>query len=119
VERLARNPELLVIFGIGWAAAAASVGDMLGLGKELGGLVAGVSLGSTAYRDMIAARLAALREFLLLFFFLSIGAALDLSALGDDLGRALVFSLFVLIGNPLIVILIMAWMGYRARTGFL
>jgi Kef-type K+ transport system membrane component KefB len=119
VGQLARSPELLVIAAIGWAAAAAAIGDMIGLGKELGGLVAGVSLGSTAYREMISARLSALRDFLLLFFFLSIGASLDLSTLGQDSFRAIVFSLFVLIGNPLIVLLIMAWMGYRARTGFL
>lgn len=116
---LARTPELLVIAAIGWAATAAAIGDTIGLGKELGGLVAGVSIGSTPYRDMIAARLTALRDFLLLFFFLSIGASLDLSTLGQDFTRAAVFSLFVLIGNPLIVVLIMAWMGYRARTGFL
>jgi Kef-type K+ transport system membrane component KefB len=119
MARLARTPELLVIAAIGWAAAAAAIGDTLGLGKELGGLAAGVSLGSTSYRDMISARLASLRDFLLLFFFLSIGASLDLSTLTGDLGRAAIFSVFVLVGNPLIVLLIMAWMGYRARTGFL
>jgi Kef-type K+ transport system membrane component KefB/Trk K+ transport system NAD-binding subunit len=116
---LARTPELLVIGAIGWAATAAAIGDTIGLGKELGGLAAGVSIGSTPYRDMISARLSPLRDFLLLFFFLSIGATLDLSTLGQDFTRAAVFSLFVLIGNPLIVIVIMAWMGYRTRTGFL
>jgi len=117
--RFARTPELLVIFAIGWAAAAAAVGDLVGIGKELGGLAAGVSLGSTTYRDMISARLSALRDFLLLFFFLFIGTTLDLATLGQDTGRAVAFSLFVLIGNPLIVILIMGAMGYRLRTGFL
>jgi len=117
--RFARTPELLVIFAIGWAAAAAAVGDLVGIGKELGGLAAGVSLGSTTYRDMISARLSALRDFLLLFFFLYIGTTLDLSTLGEDTGRAVAFSLFVLIGNPLIVIVIMGAMGYRLRTGFL
>lgn len=119
MARLARTPELLVIASIGWAATAAAIGDTVGLGKELGGLAAGISIGSTPYRDMVSARLSALRDFLLLFFFLSIGTTLDLSTLGQDFTRAIVFSLFVLIGNPLIVILIMAWMGYRARTGFL
>ena len=119
MARLARTPELLVIAAIGWAATAAAIGDAVGLGKELGGLVAGVSLGSTPYRDMISARLSALRDFLLLFFFLSIGASLDISTFGEDFSTAIVFSLFVLIGNPLIVLLIMTWMGYRARTGFL
>ena len=119
MARFAQTPELLIIYAIGWAAAAAAVGDLVGFGKELGGLAAGISLGSTSYREMISARLASLREFLLLFFFLSVGAMLDLSTIGGDLFNAVVFSLFVLIGNPLIVIVIMWWMGYRTRTGFL
>lgn len=119
VSRMAVAPELLIAFAIGWAALLAAVGHYLGFGKELGGLLAGVSLASTPFREAIAARLAALRDFLLLFFFISLGAALDLAILGDSVGAAIVFSLFVLIGNPLIVLIIMRAMGYRARTGFL
>jgi Kef-type K+ transport system membrane component KefB len=118
-ERLARAPELLVIFAIALAAVFAAVGDAVGLGKEVGGLLAGVALASTPYRETIAARLAPLRDFLLLFFFIALGATLDLSLLGAHLGAAIVFSLFVLIGNPLIVLAIMGAMGYRKRTGFL
>jgi len=119
VERLARSPELLVSFVIGWAALLAALGHYAGFGKELGGLIAGVSLASTHAREAIAARLVALRDFLLLFFFIDLGAALDLSTLGSGLVSAGVFSAFVLIGNPLIVLTIMCLMGYRARTGFL
>ncbi|MEM7497622.1 MAG: cation:proton antiporter [Pseudomonadota bacterium] len=119
VERLSRAPELLVSFAIGWAALLAALGHYLGFGKELGGLLAGVSIASTPYREAIAARLASLRDFLLLFFFIALGASLDLSVLGENVGRALVLSLFVLIGNPLIVLAIMGAMGYRKRTGFL
>lgn len=119
VERLSRAPELLVSFAIGWAALLAALGHYLGFGKELGGLLAGVSLASTPFREAIAARLASLRDFLLLFFFIALGASLDLSVLGASVGAALVFSLFVLIGNPLIVLTIMGALGYRKRTGFL
>ena len=119
VERLSRAPELLVSFAIGWAALLAAVGHYLGFGKELGGLLAGVSLASTPFREAIAARLASLRDFLLLFFFIALGASLDLSVLGASVGPALVLALFVLIGNPLIVLAIMGAMGYRKRTGFL
>ncbi len=118
-ERLARAPELLVIFAIAQAALFAAFGDFVGLGKEVGGLLAGVSLASTPYRETIAARLAPLRDFLLLFFFIALGATLDLSLLGAHVTAAIVFSLFVLIGNPLIVLAIMGWMGYRKRTGFM
>ncbi|CAN0600081.1 unnamed protein product, partial [Ectocarpus sp. 12 AP-2014] len=50
VEQLSRAPELLVSFAIGWAALLAAVGHYLGFGKELGGLLAGVSLASTPFR---------------------------------------------------------------------
>jgi Kef-type K+ transport system membrane component KefB len=118
-ERLARAPELLVIFAIAQAAMFAAFGDFAGLGKEVGGLLAGISLASTPYRETISARLAPLRDFLLLFFFIALGSALDLSLLGVHVTGAIVFSLFVLIGNPLIVLAIMGTLGYRRRTGFL
>ncbi len=117
--RLAHAPELLVIFAIALATVFATVADLIGLGKELGGLLAGVALASTPYRETISARLAPLRDFLLLFFFIALGSTLDLGLLGAQLPEAMVFSAFVLIGNPLIVLAIMGWMGYRRRTGFL
>lgn len=117
-ERLARAPELLVIFAIAQAAMFAAIADFVGLSKEVGGLLAGISLASTPYRETIAARLSPLRDFLLLFFFIALGATLNLSLLGAHVAGAVVFSLFVLIGNPLIVLGIMGYMGYRKRTGF-
>ena len=117
--RLAHSAELLVLFAIAWAVLGALAGDALGFSKEVGAFLAGVSIASTPYREQIAARLVSLRDFLLLFFFIELGATLDLSLLGSQLGAAVVFSLFVLIGNPLIVMAIMGYMGYRKRTGFL
>jgi len=117
--RLAGSPELLAGFAIGWAALLAAIGDMVGLGKELGGLLAGVSLASTSFREAISARLSSLRDFLLLFFFIALGARLDLGEMGGQLGAAALLAAFVLIGNPLIVVAIMGAMGYRRRTGFL
>lgn len=116
---ISRSPELMVIFAVGWAAGLAAAGDALGFGKELGGLLAGVSLASTQYREAISSRLTSLRDFLLLFFFINLGAGLQLSTLGDQMGAAVALSLFVLIGNPLIVLAIMGYLGYRKRTGFL
>ena len=119
VRRVARAPELLICFAIGWAALLAAIGDYLGLGKELGGLLAGVSLASTPFRESIATRLAPLRDFLVLFFFIGLGARLELGLLDQELVSAALLSLFVLIGKPLIVLIIMGFMGYRKRTGFL
>lgn len=119
VARIARYPELLVTATLTWAVLLAALADGIGLGKELGGLMAGFSLASTSFRDAIASRLTSLRDFLLLFFFLMLGSRLEIGVLGSQIFPALVLSSFVLIGNPLIVLAVMGGMGYRKRTGFL
>lgn len=119
VAKLAHSAELLILFAIAWAVLGASAGKLLGFSQEVGAFLAGISLASTHYRELIGARLVSLRDFLLLFFFISLGASLDLSTLTDQLLPAILFSLFVLVGNPLIVMIIMGYMGYRKRTGFL
>jgi Kef-type K+ transport system membrane component KefB/Trk K+ transport system NAD-binding subunit len=116
---IARSQELLVLFAITWAVVLSSTAELLGFSKEVGAFLAGVSLASTQQRDAIGARLVVLRDFLLLFFFINLGAQLDLSALEAEVGKASVFSVFVLVGNPLIVLAIMGLMGYRRRTGFM
>lgn len=119
VRLMARSQELLLIFAIAWGTALAALGEAAGFSKEAGAFLAGFSLASTYYRDAISARLTGLRDFLLLFFFIDLGAKLDFSTLSGELWPALLLSLFVLIGNPLIVMAIMGYMGYRKRTGFL
>jgi len=116
---LARVPELLVLFGIAWAVVLAAGMDALGLGKEIGAFVAGASLASTPYRELLASRLTSLRDFLLLFFFIDLGARVDPSMLRGAVGASLVLSTFVLVGKPLIVMAIVGRAGYRKRTGFL
>lgn len=119
VAAMARSQELLLVFGMAWGVALAALGEWAGFSKEAGAFLAGFSLASTPYREAISARLAGVRDFLLLFFFIDLGAKLELSTLGAEVVPALLLSAFVLVGNPLIVMAIMGWMGYRRRTGFL
>jgi hypothetical protein len=119
LNRIARSSELLLIFAIAWGTAFAVLGELAGFSKEAGAFLAGFSLASTGYREVIGSRLASMRDFLLLFFFLDLGAKLELSTLGAETGTAVILSIFVLLGNPLIVMVIMGFMGYRRRTGFM
>jgi Kef-type K+ transport system membrane component KefB len=119
LRAMAASQELLLVFAVGWGASLAAGGEWLGFSKEVGAFVAGFSLASLPFREAISARLASLRDFLLLFFFIHLGTQMDLGSLGAELPSAIVLSVFVLVGNPLIVMAIMGYMGYRKRTGFL
>ena len=119
VATMARSQELLLVFAIAWGTGLAALGEWAGFSKEAGAFLAGFSLASVPYREAIGARLAAVRDFLLLFFFIELGARLDLSLLAEQILPGILLSLFVLIGNPLIVMAIMGYMGYRKRTAFL
>jgi len=116
---VARSQELMVIFGVAWGTALAALGELAGFSMEVGAFLAGFSLASSDFREAMSSRLASVRDFLLLFFFVELGAGLELHLLGDQLIAAAVLSVFVLVGNPLIVMAIMGYMGYRRRTGFL
>lgn len=116
---LAASNELLTLFAVAWAVFLGAASELLGFSKEVGAFLAGVSLASTSYRDLIGSRLTSLRDFLLLFFFIDLGARLNWTAIGPQLGASTILSLFVLIGNPIIVMIIMGIMGYRRRTGFM
>lgn len=119
LPQIARSQELLVLFGVSYAVSVAALSEWLGFSSEVGAFLAGVSIAGTPFRDALGARLVSLRDFLLLFFFLDLGARLEFTDTAQQFTEALVFSAFVLVGNPLIVIAIMAALRYPVRVGFL
>jgi Kef-type K+ transport system membrane component KefB len=118
LDWLAKSQELTVLFGVSWAVALAAVSDSLGLSMEIGAFVAGVALASTPYRESLGARLVSLRDIMILFFFIQLGASLTFTDAVPQIVAALVLSVFVLIGNPIIVMVIMGAMGYRKKVSF-
>ncbi len=116
LRTLAHSTELLLIFAIAWAVLLASIGDALGFSKEVGAFLAGVALASTPYRADLGARLVSLRDFLLLFFFINLGVHIDVAHFATELVPALILSLFVLLGKPLLVMVLVGVMGYRKYT---
>jgi Kef-type K+ transport system membrane component KefB len=119
LDRVATSQELLIVWSVAWAIGIAAITDVLGFSIEVGAFLAGFALASTRYREQVHASLSGLRDFLLLFFFIVLGAELDFAAVGGQVPLAIALSLFVLVGTPIIMIGIMSLMGYPARVGFL
>jgi Kef-type K+ transport system membrane component KefB/voltage-gated potassium channel Kch len=115
---LSRSPELLVLAAVTWAVVLASISIALGFSEEVGAFLAGMSLASTHEREALSGRLATLRDFLLVFFFIELGTVFELGTALDQIPAAVILSLFVLVGNPIIVMIIMGVMGYRRKVSF-
>ncbi|MDO8620746.1 MAG: cation:proton antiporter [Candidatus Levybacteria bacterium] len=121
VDVIARSPETLFLFSIAWAFGLAALvsSPIIGFSIEIGGFLAGLSLANSSENFQIASKIKPLRDFFITIFFVILGTNLVFNNMQEILLPSLILSTFVLIGNPLIVMAIMGFMGYRKRTSFL
>ncbi len=115
----AKSQELLFLFSIAWGLGFATLFYLLGFSVEIGALIAGVLLSLTPYALEISSRLRPLRDFFIILFFIALGRSMTFGGQGDIMAHIAIMSLFVLIGNPLIMYVIMNVCGYTSRTSFL
>lgn len=118
-DALARSPELLFLSSLAWVLSLAAVVSKINFSIEIAGFLAGIALANSSEHFQIAARIRPLRDFFIVIFFVLLGSSVALSHFSGLFIPIFLFSLFVLIGNPLIVWIIMGLMGYRRRTFFL
>lgn len=121
LHRAGRSQEILFMISLAWGlgVAALSAHPAIGLSIEFGAFVAGLAMASTVEHFQISSRLKSLRDFFLVMFFVVLGSRMVLSDFSGIMLPTILLSLFVLIGNPIIVMLIMGGLGYRSRTSFL
>jgi len=78
-----------------------------------------MTLSMSPYRHEISSRMRPIRDFFIVIFFILLGYQMGFSSIGLYILPIILLSLFVLIGNPLIVIILMGKLGYSRRNGFL
>lgn len=114
----AKSQEFLFIFSIAWGLGLASLFYFAGLSIEVGALIAGVLLSVSPYHLEMSSRLKPLRDFFIISFFLLLGAQIAISNIGSLIIPSIVFSLLIIIGNPLIVMALMGLEGFTKKTSF-
>ena len=115
----AKSQELLFVFSLAWGLGIASLFYFIGLSIEVGALIAGVLLSVSPYHLEMSSKLKPLRDFFIISFFLLLGAQVAIGNAGSLIIPAIVFSLLILIGNPLIVMILMGLEGFTKKTSFL
>lgn len=121
LDFLGKSQELLFVFGIAWGLglAALMASPFIGFSIEIGGFLAGLALANSIEHFQLASRIRPIRDFFIMLFFVLLGSELVFQNIGEIILPTILLSLFVLIGNPLIVMLVMSTLGYRSRTSFL
>ncbi len=118
VPAFANSQEFLLLFAVAWGMGVAALFHQLGFSIEIGALAAGVALATSPYHLEISAKMKLLRDFFLVLFFVLLGSQIGFGNVGSLWLPVLVFSAYVMIGNPLILLTIMGALGYRKKTSF-
>ncbi|MCK5699118.1 MAG: cation:proton antiporter [Candidatus Aenigmarchaeota archaeon] len=116
---VAKSQEFLLLFSISWCFAIASLFHYLNFSIEAGALLAGITLSMTPYHYEISSKMRPLRDFFLILFFILLGSQMTFNNISQYIVPSIVFSLLILIGNPLIVMTLMGLWGYTKRNSFL
>jgi len=118
-RKIGHSRELLVITALSWAFGMTIAAHYLEISTAIGALLAGISLSGTHYSLEVIGRVKPLRDFFVTIFFVTLGMQVVLKPLQIYWVPIIVFSLFVLLGNPLILYVVMKVFGYKPRTSFL
>ncbi len=114
-NKIATSPELLVLLSISWCFVIALTSKYIGFSMAIGSFIAGLSLANLPYTFEITAKSSVLKNFFVTIFFVSMGASMKFGSVGLLLIPLLVLVVYVLIGNPIIVMTIMGALGYKKR----
>ena len=118
-KSIAKSQEFLLLFSLGWCFTVAALFDLLNFSIEIGAILAGITLSFSPYRYEISSKLKPLRDFFIFLFFIWLGSQLSFQSLSQYTTAVIIFSLFILIGNPLILMTLMGILKYKKRTSFL
>jgi len=115
----AKNQEVLFLVSIAWALVVGVTFDLFNLSAEIGALIAGMVIASSKYSLEIKSKVKGIRDFFVILFFVFFGSQLAGPISIELLKQAVIFSLFVLIGKPIVVMALTRSFGFKKRTNFM
>ena len=87
-HQIARRPELILLGALAWCFLIGEIAERLHLSREMGSLVAGVSLSTFPYALDVTAKVTTLRDFFITLFFVALGMTIPIPDHVGDLACA-------------------------------
>ena len=99
-HQIARRPELILLGALAWCFLIGEIAERLHLSREMGSLVAGVSLSTFPYALDVTAKVTTLRDFFITLFFVSLGMTIPIPG-PSVIGLALTIAAFTVVSRML------------------
>jgi len=97
-HQIARRPELILLGALAWCFLIGEIAEKLHLSREMGSLVAGVSLSTFPYALDVTAKVTTLRDFFITLFFVALGMTIPVPGL-SVIGLALLIAAFTVVSR--------------------
>jgi Kef-type K+ transport system membrane component KefB len=110
-DKVSYSQEVLFVTSLAWVFALAVIVNQINFSIEIAGFLAGIALANSSEHFQIANRVRPLRDFFIMMFFVSLGTSFVLSNLAEYGKEIVTYSIYVLIGNPLVVIILIGLLG--------
>ena len=110
--------EFIFLAAIGWCLTVATSAKAIGLSLEIGAFVAGVSMATSPIAQYIAENLRPLRDFFLVMFFFSVGAAIHFDLLLQVALPTLVLALLLIGLKPVVFRWLIALQGDSTKVAW-
>jgi Kef-type K+ transport system membrane component KefB len=97
-HQIARRPELVLLGALAWCFLIGEIAERLHLSREMGSLVAGVSISTFPYALDVTAKVTTLRDFFITLFFVALGMTIPIPGL-SVIWLALVIAAFTVVSR--------------------
>lgn len=117
-HQIARQPELVLLGALAWCFLIGEVAERLHLSREMGSLVAGVSLSTFPYALDVTAKVTTLRDFFITLFFVALGMTIPIPN-ASVISLALMMAAFTVVSRLLTTFLPLYLMKQGMRASLL
>jgi Kef-type K+ transport system membrane component KefB/Trk K+ transport system NAD-binding subunit len=112
---IAKSPEMVLVTSMAWCFLVAGTAGALGLSKEMGALIAGMTIASFPYGTEVIGRLSGVRDFFVTLFFVALGLKVPAPS-GQVIALASVVLALVVFSRFASIFAIFAGLRLDART---
>ncbi|MFO1412744.1 MAG: cation:proton antiporter [Burkholderiales bacterium] len=117
-QSVAKLPELVLVGSLAWCFIVCWFANAAGLSREMGALIAGVSISTFPYNMDVIARVISIRDFFVTLFFVALGMQIPMPSAGV-LGYALLASVLLMASRFVVVFPILRLLGLGHRASLL